>query len=334
MNQKDFLKRTMSANKRTALVTGGAGFLGSHVCERLLGEDMTVVCVDSLWTGRRINIAHLLAHPDFSFIEADICDGLPRGPFHEIWNLACPASPPSYQSDPVHTMMTNVLGMGNCLDLARRTGARVFQASTSEVYGDPDVHPQIESYRGAVSPIGPRACYDEGKRAAEALCFDYRRSYGIEIKVARIFNTYGPHMDRNDGRVVSNFIVRALQGEPLELYGDASQTRSFCYVDDLVEGFFRLMRSGIEITGPVNLGNPVEFTVRELAEMVIDTIGSSSTITYRPLPTDDPRQRRPDISLAGRYFNWQPRISLRDGLIRTIDYFRDELAQTQLCAAE
>jgi UDP-glucuronate decarboxylase len=230
-------------------------------------------------------------------------------------------------------MMTNVLGMRNCLELARLTGARVFQASTSEVYGDPDVHPQIENYRGAVNPIGPRACYDEGKRAAEALCFDYWRTYGVEIKVARIFNTYGPHMDRNDGRVVSNFIVRALQNHPLELYGNGSQTRSFCYVDDLVEGFFRLMRSGIEITGPINLGNPVEFTVRELAEIVIDTIGSASTITHRPLPIDDPSQRRPDISLAAQRLNWQPRVSLRDGLSPTIDYFRSQLAPTRALEA-
>ena len=330
MNNTTLFKNIVQ-NKRTALVTGGAGFLGSHVCGRLLDEGATVVCIDNMWTGRLANIAPLLPHPNFTLIEADVCDGLPQHPIDEIWNLACPASPPSYQSDPVRTMMTNVLGMRNCLELARRTGARVFQASTSEIYGDPDVHPQIESYRGAVNPIGPRACYDEGKRAAEALCFDYWRTYGVEIKVARIFNTYGPHMDRNDGRVVSNFIVRALQDEPLELYGDGSQTRSFCYVDDLVEGFFRLMRSGIEITGPVNLGNPVEFTVRELAGIIMNKIGSSSTIKCSPLPTDDPRQRRPDISLAAQRFRWQPRIALHDGLSQTIDYFRCELAQAQLC---
>jgi UDP-glucuronate decarboxylase len=320
--------------RATALVTGGAGFLGSHLCDRLVSEGSRVVCIDNLLTGRRENLAHLLGRPDFKFIQADICEGLPQEPVDEIWNLACPASPPTYQADPVHTMMTSVIGMRQCLDLARRTGARVFQASTSEVYGDPLVHPQIEDYRGSVNPIGPRACYDEGKRAAEALCFDYRRKYGVDIKVARIFNTYGPLMDPNDGRVVSNFVVRALQGAPIEIYGDGKQTRSFCYVDDLVEGFFRLMRAGNGIAGPINLGNPVEFTVISLADIILRKTGSSSSVTTRPLPADDPGQRRPDITLATRLLGWQPGVSLDEGLERTIAYFRRELALEPIAAAE
>jgi UDP-glucuronate decarboxylase len=316
----------MTTTTQTALVTGGAGFLGSHICERLIGEGKRVICFDNMMTGRRDNVAHLLSHADFRLIEADVCDGVPDQHVDEIWSLACPASPPAYQADPVHTMLTSVIGMRNCLEIARRTGARIFQASTSEIYGDPEIHPQVESYRGAVNPIGPRACYDEGKRAAEALCFDYWRKYGVEIKVARIFNTYGPRMCQTDGRVVSNFVVRALKDEPLEIYGDGAQTRSFCYVDDLVEGFFRLMRSGPEVTGPINIGNPGEFTVRELADIIIGMTGSSSVVSSKPLPTDDPRQRRPDIARAQNLLGWQPRVALREGLSRTISYFKRELA--------
>jgi UDP-glucuronate decarboxylase len=307
-----------------ALVTGGAGFLGSHVCRRLIAEGYSVVCLDNLQTGRLKNIEPLLSDDRFSFIEADVRDPLPAGDYAEIWNLACPASPPAYQADPVGTMMINVLGMKNALDLAVQCGARVFQASTSEIYGDPEVHPQSESYRGAVNTLGPRACYDEGKRAAETLCMDYHRSHGVEIKLVRIFNTYGPHMDPKDGRVVSNFIVSALKGEALELYGGGTQTRSFCYVDDLIEGFFRLMRSDAKITGPVNIGNPGEFTVRELAEIVIEMTGSASGIVDRPLPKDDPLQRRPDITLAADLLGWAPKIPLRQGLEKAIAYFASE----------
>jgi UDP-glucuronate decarboxylase len=310
--------------KRKALVTGGAGFLGSHVCGRLLAEGTEVVCLDNLQTGRLTNILFHLKNLNFSFIQGDVKDELPDDEFTEIWNLACPASPPHYQRDPVDTLLTNVIGMKNVLDLAVKTGARVFQASTSEIYGDPEIHPQTEAYRGAVNTIGPRACYDEGKRAAETLCFDYHRMHGVEIKVVRIFNTYGPGMDPEDGRVVSNFLVNALKGQPLELYGDGSQTRSFCYVDDLVDGFFHLMRSDASITGPVNIGNPGEFTIRELADIVIELTDSTSRLVYRPLPKDDPLQRCPDISLAGKLFGWSPKVSLREGLIRSIPYFAAE----------
>lgn len=308
-----------------ALVTGGAGFLGSHVCRRLLAEGTQVVCVDNLQTGRKKNIEPLFDNRRFTFIEADVRDPLPDMAYDEIWNLACPASPPHYQRDPVDTMLINVLGMKNVLDLAVACGARVFQTSTSEVYGDPEVHPQTESYRGAVNPTGPRACYDEGKRAAETLCFDYHRTYGVQIKVVRIFNTYGPNMDPADGRVISNFIVSALKGEPLELYGGGSQTRSFCYVDDLIEGFFRLMRSDASITGPINIGNPSEFTIRELAETVLEMTGSRSLIVDKSLPTDDPLQRRPDITLAGQLLGWAPKVPLREGLKRSIQYFAAEV---------
>jgi UDP-glucuronate decarboxylase len=279
------------------------------------------VCLDSLQTGRMTNILPLIRNLDFSFVQADVRDGLPDDAFDEIWNLACPASPPAYQKDPVGTLMTNVLGMKNALDLAVKTGARVFQASTSEIYGDPEVHPQTERYRGSVNTIGPRACYDEGKRAAETLCFDYHRAHGVEIKVVRIFNTYGPGMDPDDGRVVSNFLVSALKGEPLELYGEGSQTRSFCYVDDLIEGFFLLMRSHPSVTGPVNIGNPCEFTIRELAEMVLEITGSNSPLVHRPLPKDDPLQRRPDISLARTLLGWSPKVPLRRGIELSIPYF-------------
>jgi UDP-glucuronate decarboxylase len=319
-----------------ALVTGGAGFLGSHVCDRLLAGGSHVVCVDNFLSGRRLNIAHLLKSPYFTVYEGDISEGVPQIEVDEIWNLACPASPPTYQVDPVHTMLTSVLGMKHCLDLAVRTGARVFQASTSEVYGDPDVHPQPESYRGNVNTIGPRACYDEGKRAAETLCMDYRRMYGVDVRIARIFNTYGPRMSPHDGRVVSNFIVNALTGKMLELYGDGLQTRSFCYVDDLVEGFFRLMRYASIVDAPVNIGNPGEFTMKQLAELVLAISGAECETTTVPLPVDDPKQRRPDITVAKSLLGWEPKVQLQQGLAATIDYFRDELwlaSLTEECAA-
>lgn len=317
---------------RNVLVTGGAGFLGSHVCERLVEKGASVVCFDSMLTGRRSNVAHLESSSNFLLIEGDVRTDLPGGQFDEIWNLACPASPPQYQADPVGTLMINVVGMKSVLDLALRCGARVFQASTSEVYGDPDIHPQTESYRGAVNPIGPRACYDEGKRAAETLCFDYHRLHGLEIRVARIFNTYGPRMDPLDGRVVSNFVVNALAGKPLELYGKGIQTRSFCYRDDLVEGFFSLMAHP-SATGPVNLGNPEEFSISELAGLILEMTNSNSTLVNRPMPIDDPRQRRPDISLAQELLNWSPKVRLRDGLERTIAYF-SEIADTRTAATK
>ncbi len=302
-------------------VAGGAGFLGSFVCERLVEEGNEVVCIDNFLTGRRSNVIHLLDSDKFSLIEGDIRDIQIDGHIDEIWNLACPASPPQYQIDPIDTMLINVKGMHAVLEIARRHRARVFQASTSEVYGDPDVHPQPEDYRGAVNTIGPRACYDEGKRAAETLCYDYRRVYDLDVRVARIFNTYGPRMDPNDGRVVSNFVVRALSGAPLELYGGGVQTRSFCYVDDLVDGFFALMRHPSGIDSPVNLGNPIEFTVRQLGELVLELTGSRSTFIDRPMPTDDPRQRRPDISRAKELLGWSPKVPLRDGLALMIAHF-------------
>jgi UDP-glucuronate decarboxylase len=309
----------------TALVTGGAGFLGSHLCDRLISEGKQVICYDNFLTGRLENIKHLLSRDDFRLIRGDVCEPLPDLEVDEVWNLACPASPPRYQADPVHTMMTSVLGTRHCLDVALRNNARFFQASTSEVYGDPLVHPQPESYLGAVNTIGPRACYDEGKRAAEALCFDYARMYGVEIKVVRIFNTYGPRMDPDDGRVVSNFIVNALQDRPLELYGDGQQTRSFCYVDDLIDGFIRLMRSPAEITGPVNIGNPGEFTVRELAEMVLEMTGSRSSLAFTEAKQDDPKQRRPDIQRAKTLLDWSPRVPLHEGLAYTVAHFASAL---------
>ncbi|NMA98071.1 MAG: SDR family oxidoreductase [Phyllobacteriaceae bacterium] len=311
------------------LVTGGAGFLGSAVCDRLIAEGAQVVCVDNLLTGRRKNIEHLIASSRFTFIEGDVRTDLPEGPFNEIWNLASPASPPQYPADPVGTLLINVNGMHNVLELARRCGARVFQASTSEVYGDPEVHPQTESYKGSVNMIGPRACYDEGKRAAETLCFDYQRTYGVEIRVVRIFNTYGPRMDPKDGRVVSNFVVNALAGKPLELYGGGVQTRSFCYRDDLVEGFFRLMNHPT-LTGPINIGNPNEFTIRELADLVLEMTGSTSGLIEKPLPADDPKQRRPDISHARELLGWEPKIQLREGLERTIAHFAGVAAEAKV----
>lgn len=302
------------------LVTGGAGFLGSHLCDRLLRDGHEVVCADNLFTGTKRNIAHLRDHPRFEFVRHDVTFPL-YIEVDEIFNLACPASPVHYQHDPVQTTKTSVHGAINMLGLAKRLNARIFQASTSEVYGDPSVHPQTEAYWGNVNPIGIRSCYDEGKRCAETLFFDYHRQHQLDIKVARIFNTYGPRMHPNDGRVVSNFIVQALKGESITIYGDGRQTRSFCYVDDLIEGFVRLMNSEPGFTGPVNLGNPGEFTIRQLAEIVIKLTGSKSTLVERPLPSDDPMQRRPDISLAQSKLGWTPQIALRQGLEKTIAYF-------------
>ncbi len=318
----------MSSSGKRVVVTGGAGFLGNHVCERLLAEGHEVVCVDNLLTGRMGNISACAESPRFSFIEGDIRTVSIDGPVHEVWNLACPASPPQYQADPIGTMLINVAGTARMLELARVNGAKFFQASTSEIYGDPEVHPQVESYRGSVSTTGPRACYDEGKRAAETLCYDYRRMHGLDVRVVRIFNTYGPFMDPKDGRVVSNFIVNALAGKPLELYGDGEQTRSFCYRDDLIEGFFRLMRAPSALEGPVNIGNPGEFTIKELAELVLEMTNSRSNLVYKPLPQDDPKQRRPDISIAKRELGWEPKIDLRRGLELTIQAFLSAGAET------
>jgi len=309
----------MHGQKRV-MVTGGAGFLGSFLCERLLREGNDVLCVDNFYTGSRDNVMHLLDNPHFEIMRHDITFPL-YVEVDEIYNLACPASPVHYQTDPVQTVKTNVHGAINMLGLAKRTKAKIFQSSTSEVYGDPAVHPQPEDYRGSVNPIGPRACYDEGKRCAETLFFDYHRQYGVEIRVARIFNTYGPRMHPNDGRVVSNFIVQALRDEPITLFGTGKQTRSFCYVDDLIEGFIRLMGAPSGFTGPINLGNPGEFQVRELAEMVIELTGSRSGIVYRPLPVDDPTQRKPDITRATQELGWKPTIELREGLQKTIAHF-------------
>lgn len=306
--------------RRRILITGGAGFLGSHLIDRLLARGDEVLCVDNLFTGDKSNLDHLAGQARFEFLRHDICFPL-YVEVDQIYNLACPASPIHYQFDPVQTTKTSVSGSINMLGLAKRVKARIFQASTSEVYGDPVVHPQPESYWGNVNPIGPRACYDEGKRCAETLFFDYRRQHGLDIKVARIFNTYGPRMHPNDGRVVSNFIMQALRGEPITIFGDGQQTRSFCYVDDLIEGFLRLMDTGPDFPGPVNLGNPNEFTILQLAEQVIDITGSKSQIEPKPLPEDDPRQRKPDISLAREGLDWEPATQLREGLTRTISYF-------------
>ncbi len=311
------------ALRKRVLVTGGAGFLGSHLCARLLAEGHDVICVDNFFTGTKDNIAPLLDNPYFELMRHDVTFPL-YVEVDEIYNLACPASPVHYQSDPVQTTKTSVHGAINMLGLAKRVKAKIFQASTSEVYGDPEVHPQREDYWGHVNPIGPRSCYDEGKRCAETLCFDYRRQHGLRVKVARIFNTYGPHMHPNDGRVVSNFIVQALRNEPITLYGEGTQTRSFCYVDDLIEGFVRLMESRDALAGPVNLGNPGEFTMIELAETVKELTGSRSELVHQPLPQDDPRQRQPDIRLAREQLGWEPKVPLREGLRPTIAYF-DEL---------
>jgi UDP-glucuronate decarboxylase len=306
------------------LVTGGAGFLGSHLCERLIARGDEVLCVDNFFTGRRQNVAHLLDHHHFELMRHDVTFPL-YVEVDAIYNLACPASPVHYQFDPVQTTKTSVHGAINVLGLAKRVKARIFQASTSEVYGDPEVHPQREDYWGRVNPIGPRSCYDEGKRCAETLFFDYYRQHGLDIKVARIFNTYGPRMHPNDGRVVSNFIVQALRGQDITIFGDGSQTRSFCYVDDLVEAFLRLMDTEKGFTGPINLGNPVEFTIRELAEVVIELTGTKSKLQLKELPVDDPKQRQPDIALARDKLKWEPKIQLRDGLKKTIEYFANTI---------
>ncbi len=307
--------------RKRILVTGGAGFVGSHLCDRLVSAGNDVVCVDNFYTGDKRNIAHLLTESNFELIRHDVTFPLYLE-VDQIYNLACPASPVHYQHDPVQTTKTSVHGAINMLGLAKRTGARILQASTSEVYGDPEIHPQPEHYWGKVNPVGVRSCYDESKRCAETLFFDYWRQHRLEIKVARIFNTYGPRMHPDDGRVVSNFIVQALRREPLTIYGDGSQTRSFCYVDDLVDGLIRLMNSRTDFTGPVNLGNPGEFSMLELATQVIQQTGSNSAPEFKPLPQDDPQQRRPDIELARKELSWEPTIPLADGLVRTIDYFR------------
>ena len=312
-------------SRRRVLVTGGAGFLGSHLCERLLGEGHYVLCVDNFFTGTKENVAHLLGDPRFEIARHDITFPL-YVEVDEIYNLACPASPIHYQYDPVQTTKTSVHGAINMLGLAKRVKAKILQASTSEVYGDPKVHPQTEQYWGHVNPIGFRSCYDEGKRCAETLFFDYRRQHNVRVKVARIFNTYGPRMHPNDGRVVSNFIVQALKGEPITIYGDGGQTRSFCYVDDLIGGLMKLMSSPDDFTGPVNLGNPNEFTIRELAGKIIELTDSKSTLEFRSLPNDDPMQRQPDISLAKSALKWEPNVRLDDGIRKTIDYFRELLA--------
>ena len=314
------MARSYNMRKRV-MVTGGAGFLGSHLADRLLEQGHEVLCVDNLFTGTKDNVAHLHGNPSFEFMRHDVTYPL-FVEVDEIYNLACPASPIHYQHDPVQTTKTSVHGAINMLGLAKRLGCKILQASTSEVYGDPAVHPQAEDYWGHVNPIGPRSCYDEGKRCAETLFFDYHRQNAVPIKVARIFNTYGPRMHPADGRVVSNFIMQALKGEPITIYGDGSQTRSFCYVDDLIRGLMALMETGPDVTGPINIGNPNEFTVRELAEKVIELTGSSSKIVEEPLPQDDPKQRQPDISKAKRELRWEPSVQLEQGLTQTIDYFR------------
>ena len=314
--------------RKRVLVTGGAGFLGSHLCERLLAEGADVLCVDNYFTGTKDHIVHLLGHPHFEVLRHDVTFPL-YVEVDEIYNLACPASPVHYQFDPVQTTKTSVHGAINMLGLAKRVKAKIFQASTSEVYGDPVVHPQTEDYRGNVNPIGPRACYDEGKRCAETLFFDYHRQHKLNIRVARIFNTYGPRMHPNDGRVVSNFVIQALRGQPITVFGDGQQTRAFCYVDDLIDGFVRLMSAPDDVTGPINLGNPHEFTIAQLAELVIDLTGSKSKLVNRPLPVDDPMQRCPDIAKARSLLGWEPKVPLREGLKKTIDYFERLLSASK-----
>jgi UDP-glucuronate decarboxylase len=317
--------------EKRILITGGAGFLGSHLCERLLGDGSIIVCVDNFFTGTHRNIEHLIDHKHFEVIRHDVTLPL-YVEVDEIYNLACPASPIHYQHDPVQTTKTSVHGAINMLGLAKRLRTRILQASTSEVYGDPDVHPQPEDYWGHVNPVGPRSCYDEGKRCAETLFFDYRRQHNLQIKVARIFNTYGPRMHPNDGRVVSNFIVQALIGRDITVYGEGLQTRSFCYVDDLIDGLIRLMGTPPDVTGPINVGNPAEFTIIELAKMVVGLVGSRSKIVHRALPENDPKQRQPDISLAQELLGWKPRVALKDGLTRTIAYFEQLLSDKTLRA--
>lgn len=322
----------MKGWKKRVLVTGGAGFLGSHLCERLLKDHADVICVDNFYTGSKVNIEHLMGNPYFELIRHDITFPLYLE-IDEIYNLACPASPVHYQFDPVQTTKVNVHGSINMLGLAKRTKAKILQASTSEVYGDPEVHPQREDYRGNVNPLGIRACYDEGKRCAETLFFDYHRQHKVRIKVARIFNTYGPRMHPNDGRVVSNFIIQALTNRPITVYGDGSQTRSFCYVDDMIEGLVRLMNTPDDFTGPVNLGNPHEVSILELAETIIELTGSKSEIVFKPLPYDDPRRRCPDITLARTVLQWEPKVPLREGLKKTIEYF-DNCLRAEWCKLE
>ncbi len=318
--------------KRTRIVvTGGAGFLGSHLCDRLIASDAEVICLDNFFTGSKSNVAHLLSNPRFEIIRHDVVHPILLEA-DQIYNFACPASPVHYQYNPVKTVKTSVMGTINMLGLAKRLRARILQASTSEVYGDPKEHPQSESYWGHVNPIGPRSCYDEGKRVAETLMMDYHRQNGVDIRIVRIFNTYGPRMAVNDGRVVSNFIVQALRNEPITIYGDGQQTRSFCYVSDLLEGICRLMNTE-GLTGPVNIGNPNEFTIRELADLVVSLTGSRSAIVHRPLPQDDPVQRQPDISIAREKLCWEPRVSLKEGLVPTIEYFERELSQAQTVPA-
>ena len=309
------------SNRKRVMVTGGAGFLGSHLCERLLNDGCDVLCVDNFYSGTKDNIVHLLNRPHFEMMRHDVTFPL-YVEVDEIYNLACPASPIHYQWDPVQTTKTSVHGAINMLGLAKRTKAKILQASTSEVYGDPEVHPQHEQYWGHVNPIGIRSCYDEGKRCAETLFFDYHRQHGVEIKVVRIFNTYGPKMHPNDGRVVSNFIVQAIKGEDITIYGDGLQTRSFCYVDDLIEGFLKMMASSRETIGPINMGNPVEFTIKQLAELVIKAVGGPSKLIFKPLPSDDPKQRQPNIGLAREKLGWEPSIPLEQGLQKTVDYFK------------
>jgi UDP-glucuronate decarboxylase len=323
---------SIDGQNKSVLVTGGAGFLGSHLCDRLIADGHNVVCVDNFFTGTKRNVEHLIGHKRFELLRHDVTFPL-FIEVDEIYNLACPASPVHYQHDPVQTTKTSVHGAINMLGLAKRLRCRIFQASTSEVYGDPSVHPQVETYWGNVNPIGPRSCYDEGKRCAETLFFDYHRQHKLDIKVARIFNTYGPRMHPNDGRVVSNFIVQALKGESITIYGNGDQTRAFCYVDDLVEGFIRLMASPADLPGPVNLGNPGEFTIRELAEKVIALTGSRSKLIFRPLPQDDPKQRRPDIGLARSRLDWEPKVPLDQGLQKTILYFEKLLAPSNAKAS-
>jgi UDP-glucuronate decarboxylase len=315
--------------RKRIMVTGGSGFIGSHLCERLSKEGNDVLCVDNFFTGTRDNVRHLLDHPFFEVLRHDITFPL-YVEVDEIYNLACPASPIHYQFDPVQTTKTSVIGAINMLGLAKRVKARILQASTSEVYGDPEIHPQPEGYWGRVNPIGTRACYDEGKRCAETLFFDYFRQHKLEIKIARIFNTYGPRMHPNDGRVVSNFIVQALKGKPITIYGDGSQTRSFCYIEDLVEGLIKLMHSPVKITGPLNMGNDGEFTIIELAEKILEITGSKSELAHKPLPEDDPKQRQPDLSQTKEKLNWQPKIPLQDGLVQTIAYFDGLLKEGRL----
>jgi len=313
------------SNRKRVLVTGGAGFLGSHLCERMLNDGNDVLCVDNFYSGTKDNIAHLMGNPYFELMRHDVCFPL-HVEVDEIYNLACPASPVHYQSDPIQTTKTSVLGAMNMLGLAKRNKAKILQASTSEVYGDPEVHPQKESYWGHVNTIGIRSCYDEGKRCAETLFFDYKRQHDVDIKVVRIFNTYGSRMHPNDGRVVSNFIVQALRGEDITIYGDGSQTRSFCFADDLIEGFVRMMASDKGVTGPINIGNPGEFTMIELAQAILKQVGGQSKLVFKPLPQDDPKQRRPDITLAKHHLNWEPKINLDAGLEKTIAYFKKFLA--------